>query len=83
MSMVSDDVEDATAVNNTSRQVVGAIGSAIVVVIMSLFAGGEITHNIESVSAFSLTSILMLILTVISLIIVILFIKNKEDIENE
>ena len=83
MSMVSDDVEDATAVNNTSRQVVGAIGSAIVVVIMSLFAGGEITHNMESVSAFSLTSILMLILTVISLIIVILFIKNKEDIENE
>lgn len=81
MSMVSDDVEDATAVNNTSRQVVGAIGSAIVVVIMSLFAGGEIAHNIEAVSAFSLTSILMLILTVILLIIVILFIKNKEGIE--
>ena len=80
MSVVADDVEDATAINNTARQVIGAIGSSITVVIMQIMAGGNITHNHLSVNSFSLTSLMMIIITVILLIITIFFIKNKRDI---
>lgn len=83
MSVVYKDVEDATAINNTLRQIVGAIGSSITVVIMQVFAGGELAHNITSVTSFGHTSLIMAILTVISLIVVVMFIKNKEDITNE
>lgn len=80
MSVVSWDVEDATAINNTARQVIGAIGSSITVVIMQILANGKITHNEISVSSFSMTSLIMIAITVIILIITILFIKNKKDI---
>ena len=80
MSVVSSDVEDATAVNNTARQVIGAIGSSVTVVIMQILANGKITHNGLSVSSFSLTSLMMILMTVILLIITVLFIKNKKDI---
>ena len=80
MSIVSDNVEDATAINNTARQVIGAIGSSVTVVIMQILANGSITHNQISVNSFSLTSLMMIIITVILLIITILFIKNKKDI---
>ena len=80
MSVVSWDVEDATAINNTARQVIGAIGSSITVVIMQILANGKITHNEISVSSFSMTSLMMIAITVIILIITILFIKNKKDI---
>ena len=80
MSVVSWDVEDATAINNTVRQVIGAIGSSITVVIMQVLAGGSITHNELSVSSFGITSLMMIIITVIILVITILFIKNKKDI---
>ena len=80
MSVVAGDVEDATAINNTARQVIGAIGSSITVVIMQILANGKITHNQISVNSFSLTSLMMIIITVILLIITILFIKNKNDI---
>jgi len=80
MSVVAGDVEDATAINNTARQVIGAIGSSVTVVIMQILANGKITHNQISVSSFSITSLLLIVLTVILLIIAILFIKNKNDI---
>ena len=80
MSVVAGDVEDATAVNNTTRQVIGAIGSSVTVVIMQILANGKITHNQVSVNSFSMTSLMMIIITVVLLIITILFIKNKKDI---
>jgi len=80
MSVVSWDVEDATAINNTARQVIGAIGSSVTVVIMQILARGNITHNDLSVSSFGITSFMMIMITVIILIIAILFIKNKRDI---
>ena len=76
MSVVADDVEDATAINNTLRQLFGAIGSALAVVILSLFAGGSIAHNPASVKSFGTTSLIMAVVIVISLIIVMLYIKN-------
>ena len=80
MSVVAEDVEDATAINNTVRQVIGAIGSSVTVVIMQILANGNITHNQISVNSFSMTSLMMIVITVILLIITILFIKNKKDI---
>ena len=81
MSVVAGDAEDATAINNTARQVIGAIGSSVTVVIMQILASGKITHNQISVNSFSMTSLMMIIITVILLIITILFIKNKKDIK--
>ena len=37
IAVVSGDVEDATAINNTVRQIIGAIGSALAVVLMAVF----------------------------------------------
>ena len=79
LSVVSGDVEDATAINNTVRQIIGAIGSAIAVVLMAIFAGGNVAHNAVSVNAFGETSLVMSILAVVMLIIVILFVHD--DVE--
>ena len=76
IAVVSGDVEDATAINNTARQIVGAIGSALSVVLIAVFAGGNVDHNAISVQAFSQTSLVMVILIVISAIIAILYIKD-------
>lgn len=48
LTMVSDKVEDGTAVNNTLRQIFAAIGSSMTVVIMAILAGGAIGHNFAS-----------------------------------
>ena len=77
IAVVSGDVEDATAINNTVRQIIGAIGSAVAVVLMTVFAGGALAHNRVSVAAFGQTSLVMVILAVISLVIVILYIKDE------
>ena len=77
IAIVSGDLEDATAINNTVRQVIGAIGSAVAVVLMTLFAGGAISHSLISQDAFGQTSLLMSVLAVASLIIVILYIKDE------
>ena len=77
IAVVSGDVEDATAINNTVRQIIGAIGSAVAVVLMSIFAGGYIAHNDVSIAAFGQTSLVMAILAVVSLVIVILYIKDE------
>lgn len=80
LSVVSWDVEDATAINNTTRQVIGAIGSSVTVVVMQLLANGNIAHNQLSVNSFSLTSLMMIMITVILLILTIFSIKNRDDI---
>lgn len=77
IAVVSGDVEDATAINNTVRQIIGAIGSALAVVVMTVFAGGHIGHNHISIDAFSQTSLFMVVLAIISLVIVILYIKDE------
>ena len=80
ISVVSGNVEDATAINNTVRQIIGAIGSALAVVLMAVFAGGNVDHNAISVTAFGETSIVMSILAVVMLVIVILFVHADVDI---
>ena len=82
LTMGSDKVEDGTAVNNTLRQIFAAIGSSMAVVIMVILAGGAIGHNSASVSGFNQTSLILLILHVVMLILTILFIDDKEKIEN-
>ncbi len=82
LTMVSDKVEDGTAVNNTLRQIFAAIGSSMVVVMVAVLAGGVIDHNSASVIAFNQTSLILLVLHVIMLILVIVYIDDKEKIEN-
>lgn len=82
LTMVSDKVEDGTAVNNTLRQIFAAIGSSILVVIVAILAGGIIDHNSTSVIAFNQTSLILLILNVVMLILTILYIDDKEKIES-
>ncbi len=76
LSIVHNDVEDATAINNTVRQIIGAVGSAIAVVLMAVFAGGNVAHNAISAAAFSETSLVMSILAVAMLVIVIIFVHD-------
>ena len=82
LTMVSDKVEDATAVNNTLRQIFAAIGSSMAVVILALLAGGSIGHNLSSVVAFNQTSFILLILHVVMLLLTILFIDDKGNIDD-
>ena len=77
IAVVSGDVEDATAINNTVRQIIGAIGSAVAVVLMAAFAGGNVGHNQISVAAFGQTSLVMSVLAIISAVIVVLYIKDE------
>ena len=77
IAVVSGDVEDATAINNTVRQIIGAIGSAVAVVLMAIFAGGNVARNAASVMAFGQTSLIMAILAIVSLVIVIIYIKDE------
>ena len=81
ISVVSGNLEDATAINTTVRQIIGAIGSAVAVVIMATFAGGNIHHNAISVNAFGETSFVMAILAVIMLVIVILYVHDDVEVE--
>ena len=83
LTMVSDKVEDGTAVNNTLRQIFAAIGSSIVVVIVAVLAGGAIDHNTASVVAFNQTSLILLALHVVMLILTIVYIDDKERIEHK
>lgn len=78
IGLIHEHVEDATAINNTIRQIVESVGDAMAVVFMSLFAGGNIGPNQASVYAFAETSLIMVILSIISLVITILFIKDHD-----
>ena len=81
MTMVSDKVEDGTAVNNTLRQIFAAIGSSVLVVIVAVLAGGTIDHNNASVVAFNQTALILLVLHLIMLVLAIFFIDDKDKIE--
>ena len=81
LTMVSDKIEDGTAVNNTLRQIFAAIGSSIVIVIVAILAGGTIDHNVASVVAFNQTSFILLVLHVIMLILTVLYIDDKDKIK--
>ena len=80
LTMVSDKVEDGTAVNNTLRQIFAAIGSSLGIVIVAILAGGNIGHDLASVVAFNQTSLIMLVLHVILLILTVVYIDEKEKI---
>ena len=80
ISMVSTKSEDASTIYNTSREIAGSVGSSILVVIMSYLAGGEVAQNSQSVVSFSQTSMILVGLTVIIILIVLLFVRNKKDI---
>ncbi|WP_407422687.1 MFS transporter [Methanobrevibacter sp.] len=82
LTMVSDKVEDGTAVNNTLRQIFAAIGSSIVVVMVAVLAGGAIEHNTSSVVAFNQTSLILVALHVVMLILAIAYIDDKDKIES-
>ena len=82
LTMVSDKVEDGTAVNNTLRQIFAAIGSSMVVVMVAVLAGGSIGHNSASVIAFNQTSLILLVLHVFLLILAVVYIDDKDKIEN-
>ncbi|AMD17438.1 hypothetical protein TL18_05030 [Methanobrevibacter sp. YE315] len=81
ISVVSGNLEDATAINTTVRQIIGAIGSAIAVVLMAIFAGGNINNNAISVTAFGETSLVMAILAVVMLVIVLLYVHDNVEVE--
>ena len=84
ISVVSNNIEDATAINNTVRQIIGASGSAVAATLLTIFTGGYVAHNKITVPAFSKTSLFMAALMVISLIIVLLYIKDGvEDTPEE
>ena len=80
ISMVSDKSEDESTVYNTSREIVGSIGSSVLVVITSAFAGGEVGQNSLSQIAFTQTSVILVILTAAIFIISMIFIKPKDEI---
>ena len=81
LTMVSDKVEDGTAVNNTLRQISAAIGSSIVVVMVAVLAGGNIDHNHASVVAFNQTSLILLVLHIVMLILTVVFIDEKDKVK--
>ena len=81
LTMVSDKVEDGTAVNNTLRQISAAIGSSIVVVMVAVLAGGSINHNHASVVAFNQTSLILLVLHIVMLILTVVFIDEKDKVK--
>ena len=84
IAVAKGNIEDATAINNTVRQIIGASGSAVAATLLTVFTGGYVAHNKITVSAFSQTSLFMAALFVIALAIVVLFIKDGvEDTDEE
>ena len=54
----------------------------MVVVMVAILAGGAIDHNSASVVGFNQTSLILLILHVVMLILTIVYIDDKDKIEN-
>ena len=50
---------------------------------MAVLAGGVIDHNTASVVAFNQTSLILLVSHVVMLILTIVFIDDKDKIENK
>ena len=53
LSVAKGNIEDATAINNTVRQIIGASGSAVAATLLTVFTGGYVAHNKITVGAFS------------------------------
>lgn len=84
ISVATGNIEDATAINNTIRQIIGASGSAVAATLLTVFTGGYVAHNKITVNAFSQTSLFMAGLCLISLVIVLIYIKDGvEDSPND
>lgn len=78
-TFVTDKIEDATAINNTLRQIAAAMGSAILAVIMTMVAGGTIDSSTNSVFAFRVTCMAGTILAIISLAISLVLVKTHGE----
>ena len=79
LAAVDDLVEDAASVNNTLKQIVGAMGSAVMAVLFSLFAGGTIQANEASIAAFQMTNWVGFGLSVACLVLSFVFVKNRVE----
>ena len=82
LSVARGNIEDATAINNTVRQIIGASGSAVAATLLTVFTGGYVAHNKITVGAFSETSLFMAGLCLISLVLVILYIKDGVEVDS-
>lgn len=83
LSVATYDIEDATAINNTFRQIVGASGSAILTAMMTGLAGGVMAANAISVQAFDITCFFTAVLGIICLIVSVLYVKDRDVVEKE
>lgn len=79
LAAVDDLVEDAASVNNTLKQIIGAMGSAVMAVLFSLFAGGTIQANEASIAAFQMTNWVGFGLSVACLVLSFIFVKNRVE----
>ena len=67
---------------NMKNNVLRIISVIAPIVMVAVLAGGAIDHNTASVVAFNQTSLILLVLHVVMLILTILFIEDKDKIEN-
>ncbi|MEG0016904.1 MAG: MFS transporter [Gordonibacter sp.] len=77
LAAVDDLVEDATSASSTLKQIVGAMGSAVMAMLFSLFAGGTIQANEASVVAFQMINWVGFGLSVVCLVIALVFVKSR------
>lgn len=83
LSVATYDIEDAAAINNTFRQIIGASGSAILTAIMTGLAGGMMAANTISVHAFDMTCLITALLGIACLVISILYVKDRDIVRKE
>lgn len=82
LEAVDDLVEDAAAVNNTLKQIIGAMGSAVMAVLLSLFAGGAVQANETSIAAFQMTNWVGFGLAAVCLALSFIFVRTRANNEN-
>jgi EmrB/QacA subfamily drug resistance transporter len=82
LASVKEKIGDGTAISNTLRQIAGAMGSAVLAMIMTYIAGGAVTNSAESVAGFQVSSALTVILAIVSTFLSIIYIKQDIKIEN-
>lgn len=82
-TFVTEKIEDATAINNTLRQITAAMGSAIMAVMMTMAAGGRIDGTANSVDAFRFTCAVGTVLAIVSLVIALIIVKVHDTQSKE
>lgn len=77
-------ISDGTAINNTLRQVAGAIGSAILVAVMVNVSSSsvEATKQLNDIHGIVISFAVASLLGIIGLVLSIIFIKDNEDIDD-